>query len=144
MVGRYKGYFDRMQFQIEGATEETFDYDRLAEILSNQMFVGEYEELFNGFALVGATSMECFNDILRTFISRSSYAGELTDTMSTADMAEAVRMTAHRAKLEASGNMTLARIPEVAATGVDFISSGALTHSVKSADISMDIVEPEK
>ena len=87
MVGRYKGYFDRMQFQIEGATEETFDYDRLAEILSNQMFVGEYEELFNGFALVGATSMECFNDILRTFIARSSYAGELTDTMSTADMA---------------------------------------------------------
>ena len=87
MVGRYKGYFDRMQFQIEGATEETFDYDRLAEILSNQMFVGEYEELFNGFALVGATSMECFNDILRTFISRSSYAGVLTDTMSTADMA---------------------------------------------------------
>lgn len=87
MVGRYKGYFDRMQFQIEGATEETFDYDRLAEILSNQMFVGEYEELFNGFALVGATSMECFNDILRTFISRSSYAGGLTDTMSTADMA---------------------------------------------------------
>ena len=87
MVGRYKGYFDRMQFQIDGATEETFDYDRLAEILSNQMFVGEYEELFNGFALVGATSMECFNDILRTFISRSSYAGELTDTMSTADMA---------------------------------------------------------
>ena len=87
MVGRYKGYFDRMQFQVEGATEETFDYDRLAEILSNQMFVGEYEELFNGFALVGATSMECFNDVLRTFISRSSYAGELTDTMSTADMA---------------------------------------------------------
>ena len=87
MVGRYKGYFDRMQFQIEGATEETFDYDRLAEILSNQMFVGEYEELFNGFALVGATSMECFNDVLRTFISRSSYAGELMDTMSTADMA---------------------------------------------------------
>ncbi len=87
MVSRYKGYFDRMQFQIDGATEETFDYDRLAEILSNQMFVGEYEELFNGFALVGATSMECFNDVLRTFISRSSYASELTDTMSTADMA---------------------------------------------------------
>ena len=55
-----------------------------------------------------------------------------------------VRMTAHRAKLEASGNMTLVRIPEVAATGVDLISSGALTHSVKSADISMDIIEPGK
>lgn len=87
MVSRYKGYFDRMQFQIDGATEETFDYDGLAAILSNQMFVDEYEELFNGFALVGATSMECFNDVLRTFIARSPYAGELTDTMSTADMA---------------------------------------------------------
>ena len=87
MVERNKGYFDRMQFQIDGATEETFDYDGLAAILSNQMFVGEYEELFNGFALVGATSMECFNDVLRTFIARSPYAGELTDTMSTADMA---------------------------------------------------------
>ena len=87
MVGRYKGYFDRMQFQIDGATEETFDYDGLAAILSNQMFVGEYEELFNGFALVGATSMECFNDVLRTFIAKSPYADELTDTMSTADMA---------------------------------------------------------
>lgn len=87
MVSRYKGYFDRMQFQIDGATEESFDYDGLAAILSNQMFVGEYEELFNGFALVGATSMECFNDVLRTFISKSSYAGELMDTMSTADMA---------------------------------------------------------
>ena len=68
----------------------------------------------------------------------------LLDNMSTADMAEAVRMTNHRAKLEASGNMTLARIPEVAATGVDYISSGALTHSVKSADISMDIIQPGK
>ena len=87
MVSRYKGYFDRMQFQIDGVTEESFDYDGLAAILSNQMFVGEYEELFNGFALVGATSMECFNDVLRTFISKSSYVGELMDTMSTADMA---------------------------------------------------------
>lgn len=68
----------------------------------------------------------------------------LLDNMSTADMAEAVRMTDHRAKLEASGNMTLTRIPEVAATGVDYISSGALTHSVKSADISMDIIQPGK
>ena len=68
----------------------------------------------------------------------------LLDNMSTADMAEAVRMTNHRAKLEASGNMTLARIPEVAATGVDYISSGALTHSVKSADISMVIIQPGK
>ena len=87
MLNRYRGYFDRMNFRIDGATEDTFDYDGLAAILSDQMFVGEYEELFNGFALVGATSMECFNDVLRAFILKSDYAGELTDTMSTADMA---------------------------------------------------------
>ena len=65
----------------------------------------------------------------------------LLDNMSSKDMAEAVRITAHRTKLEASGNMTLQRIPEVAETGVNFISVGALTHSVKSADISMDIIK---
>lgn len=87
MVGRYKGYFERVGFPLDGATEDSFDYDGLAAILSNQMFVGEYEELFNGFALVGATSMECFNEVLRTYIAGSGYADELTDKMSTADMA---------------------------------------------------------
>ncbi|MFC6616365.1 nicotinate-nucleotide diphosphorylase [Deinococcus radiophilus] len=42
--------------------------------------------------------------------------------------------------LEASGNMTLERLPEVAATGVDFISSGALTHSAPALDISLNII----
>jgi nicotinate-nucleotide pyrophosphorylase (carboxylating) len=41
-------------------------------------------------------------------------------------------------KLEASGGITLERLPEIAATGVDFISSGALTHSVKALDLSLD------
>jgi nicotinate-nucleotide pyrophosphorylase (carboxylating) len=41
-------------------------------------------------------------------------------------------------KLEASGGVTLERLPEIAATGVDFISSGALTHSVKALDLSLD------
>ena len=64
----------------------------------------------------------------------------LLDNMSNEDMAEAVRITAGRAKLEASGNVTETRVPSIAETGVDFISSGALTHSVKSADISLDII----
>lgn len=64
----------------------------------------------------------------------------LLDNMTNEQMAEAVRITAHRAKLEASGNVTEARVASIAETGVDFISSGALTHSVKAADISMDIV----
>lgn len=63
----------------------------------------------------------------------------LLDNMDTALLAQAVRQTAGRAILEASGNMTLARIAEVAATGVDFISVGALTHSVQAADFSLRI-----
>lgn len=67
----------------------------------------------------------------------------LLDNMDDATMERAVRANPGKAKLEASGNMTLSRIPSAARTGVHFISVGALTHSVKSADISMEIV-PEK
>lgn len=67
----------------------------------------------------------------------------LLDNMSDELMAEAVKRTNGRAKLEASGNMKLERIPSAAATGVDFISVGALTHSVKSADISLDVCPEE-
>lgn len=61
----------------------------------------------------------------------------LLDNMSPREMREAVARTAGRALLEASGNVTLDTVPEIAATGVDFISSGALTHSVKALDISL-------
>ena len=59
------------------------------------------------------------------------------DNMSCEDMAKAVEITAGRAMLEASGNITSANIAQVAATGVDIISLGALTHSVICFDISM-------
>ena len=64
----------------------------------------------------------------------------MLDNMSTDTMAEAVSINAGRAILEASGNMTLERIREVAETGVDIISVGALTHSVKALDISLRFV----
>lgn len=63
----------------------------------------------------------------------------MLDNMDCATMAEAVKRTAGRAKLEASGNITLENIAEVAKTGVDIISLGALTHSVTCFDISMKI-----
>ena len=59
--------------------------------------------------------------------------------MTTAQMAEAVRVTAGRARLEASGGLTLARAREVAETGVDYIAVGALTHSAPVLDIAMDL-----
>ena len=65
----------------------------------------------------------------------------LLDNMSTATMAEAVELNAGRAVLEASGGLTIERAREVGETGVDFISVGALTHSVKVFDIGMDLSE---
>ncbi len=61
----------------------------------------------------------------------------MLDNMDCATMAEAVRLTNGRAILEASGNITLDNLAEVAKTGVDIISLGALTHSVTCFDISM-------
>jgi nicotinate-nucleotide pyrophosphorylase (carboxylating) len=63
----------------------------------------------------------------------------LLDNMDDAAMAEAVRRAAGRVKLEASGNMTLERLPRVAATGVDYVSMGAITHSAKAVDISLEL-----
>ncbi len=61
----------------------------------------------------------------------------MLDNMSCALMREAVELTAGRAVLEASGNMGERDLAEVAATGVDLISIGGLTHSVKALDISL-------
>ena len=67
----------------------------------------------------------------------------LLDNMGLPEMAEAVARVAGRIPLEASGNMTLERVRQVAATGVDLISVGALTHSVTAADISLLIAQVE-
>ncbi len=65
----------------------------------------------------------------------------MLDNMSVGDMAEAVECARGRVTIEASGNITLANVREVAETGVDLISVGALTHSATAADISMKIVK---
>ena len=71
-------------------------------------------------------ALECKADII------------LLDNMSLKEIEEAVKRNKGRAILEASGNMTLERLPSVAATGVEFISMGMLTHTVRCADISLD------
>ena len=65
----------------------------------------------------------------------------LLDNMSSSMMSEAVAICNGRAKLEASGNVTLDNVLEVAGTGVDYISVGALTHSPKVFDVSLEFVE---
>ncbi|MGZ5454992.1 MAG: carboxylating nicotinate-nucleotide diphosphorylase, partial [Candidatus Aminicenantales bacterium] len=64
----------------------------------------------------------------------------MLDNMPLETMKQAVALAHGRVLLEASGNMTLDRVRAVAETGVDFISAGALTHSAKAVDISMDFI----
>ena len=67
----------------------------------------------------------------------------LLDNFSTAELAEAVRRLRGRARLEASGGLTLETAAEVAATGVDYLAVGALTHSAPVLDIGLDFVPSE-
>ncbi len=64
----------------------------------------------------------------------------MLDNMTLEGMREAVALTAGRVPLEASGNMSLDRVRAVAETGVDFISVGALTHSARAIDISLEFL----
>ena len=63
----------------------------------------------------------------------------LLDNMANDQMKDAVKINKGRSKLEASGGITIERIPSIAGIGLDFISVGALTHSVKAIDISLEI-----
>ena len=67
----------------------------------------------------------------------------LLDNMSPETMREAVQICGGRAKLEASGNVSLENVLEVARTGVDYISVGALTHSPKVFDVSLEFVNKD-
>jgi nicotinate-nucleotide pyrophosphorylase (carboxylating) len=64
----------------------------------------------------------------------------LLDNMSLADLSDAVKLTGGRVPLEASGGVTLSSVAAIAETGVDFISSGALTHSAPNLDLGLDVV----
>jgi len=63
----------------------------------------------------------------------------LLDNMTPALLTQAVALTGGRAKLEASGGVTLENVRAIAETGVDFVSIGALTHSAKAIDVSMEV-----
>ncbi|MGR6091621.1 carboxylating nicotinate-nucleotide diphosphorylase [Brevibacterium sp. CSND-B09] len=63
----------------------------------------------------------------------------MLDNFTPALLREGVELVGGRAVIEASGNVSLETIPEIAATGVDVISSGALTHSVRAIDLGLDL-----
>lgn len=68
----------------------------------------------------------------------------LLDNMDLAMLREAVRLTAGRASLEASGNVSLETVPSIAGTGVDFVSTGEITKHVRAVDLSMRFADGEE
>ncbi len=67
----------------------------------------------------------------------------MLDNFTTVEMKKAVELIAHRIEVEASGGITLETVRSVAETGVDFISIGALTHSVNALDISLELTQTQ-
>lgn len=67
----------------------------------------------------------------------------LIDDFSTEDMRKAVVIAAGRKPLEVSGSVSLERLPEIAASGVDFVSVGAITKNIRAIDFSMRLGSPE-
>lgn len=92
---------------------------KVGHMVKIEVEVRSYEELWE--------ALNCKADVI------------MLDNMTTEQMAECVKIAGGKAVLEASGNITLANAAEVAKTGVDIISVGALTHSVKAFDISLKI-----
>jgi nicotinate-nucleotide pyrophosphorylase (carboxylating) len=78
-------------------------------------------------------------DQVRRFLTLMGVDVILLDNMPPAEMAEAVRLGAGKLQFEASGGVTLESVAEIAATGVDFISVGALTHSAPAVDFSLEL-----
>jgi nicotinate-nucleotide pyrophosphorylase (carboxylating) len=78
-------------------------------------------------------------DQLREVLETSLADVVLLDNMDNATLREAVKLAQGRVVLEASGGVTLDSIPGIAATGVDYVSSGALTHSAPNFDVALDI-----
>jgi len=78
-------------------------------------------------------------DQLREVLAVGGADVALLDNMSPADMRQAVEMTAGRLVLEASGGTTLETAVAIAETGVDYLSSGAITHSAPNLDVALDI-----
>lgn len=100
--------------------------------------VGAAVELAKGSGAEVEVECESLEEVREALATGADWL--LLDNMSPSRLVEAVALVASRAKLEASGGITLDNVREVAETGVDFISIGALTHSARALDVSMEVL----
>jgi nicotinate-nucleotide pyrophosphorylase (carboxylating) len=80
---------------------------------------------------------------VRAFVEMSDIDLVLLDNMKPAQIREAIALGKNRVKFEASGGVTLKNVRRIAATGVDYISVGALTHSARAIDLSLELTHAD-
>jgi len=127
-----------------GGANHRFGLDDAVLIKDNHLLAagGVRNAVERARAMVGHTvTVELEVDTLEQLEEASALGVDavLLDNMSLEELRRAVEMVAGRAVTEASGGVTLENVAEIAATGVDLISVGALTHSARSLDVSLEL-----
>ncbi len=139
-------YLDKMAVRIGGGTNHRMRLDDRFLIKENHIrMAGGIEKailLCSGYRkrhrLKAGIEIEVTSlDELKQVINCGVVDYVMLDNMSLDEMKEAVRQVDGRFQTEASGNVTVERLRDIAGTGVDYISSGSLTHSVRAMDISL-------
>lgn len=148
-------YFDKWAVRLGGGHNHRMRLDDRYLIKENHIAVagGVRQALLSALEHKKANDFDClieievpnldsFKEVLDVNANEGIIADiVMLDNMSNKDLVEAVQMNQTSVKLEASGNVTLDRIASIAETGVDYISTGSITHSVQALDLSM-LFEP--
>lgn len=133
---------EKYAVRCAGATNHRFRLDDGVLIKDNHLrVVGSIGEALARAGVTGLpVEVECdtFSQVREALAAGADRI--LLDNMSLDELREAVSLTAGRAELEASGGVTLDTVRAVAETGVDFISVGALTHSARALDVSLEVL----
>jgi nicotinate-nucleotide pyrophosphorylase (carboxylating) len=137
-------YLDKLAVTHGGGTNHRYSLSDMVMLKDNHIdAVGGITEAVRLIKPKGNVKIEVEVETLAQFKEALDTECDIImlDNMSLDLMKECVKLNNHKKLLEASGNMSLDRIEDVSSTGVDFISVGAITHSVKALDISLKFHE---
>jgi nicotinate-nucleotide pyrophosphorylase (carboxylating) len=136
---------EKYAVRVGGGVNHRFGLDDAVLVKDNHLrLAGGVAAAVNRLRAAGLAPLEVEADTLEQVEQALSLGVEriLLDNMSPAEAARAVEIVSRRAELEVSGGVTLENVRAYAETGVDAISIGALTHSARSLDVSMEVLEP--
>jgi nicotinate-nucleotide pyrophosphorylase (carboxylating) len=142
---------DKLAVQIGGGVNHRFGLDDMVLIKDNHIAaaggITEALKRCQQYLSTGTyklkVEVEAKNlDEVREALKSSGVHRIMLDNFSGDEMKEAVQIINHAVEVEASGNVSLTNVRAIAETGVDFISIGALTHSPKALDISLEVAPP--